>query len=135
VAPLTGRTHDPISPAWSQGDCAPCLPHLLADSPRRRRLGIHARGEQHQGAPVEAVIREAGGRLLLKPQPAYSPELKPQERIWKWRRRVVSHHHGFATLHEHIEAIRHCFRSLAGVKEQGRRLCSVKPPDSFVASL
>jgi hypothetical protein len=70
VAQLTGRTHDHISPELSKGDFAPFLQHLLAYDPRRRLLVIHDRGEQHQGAPVEAVIREAGGRLMLKPQPA-----------------------------------------------------------------
>ena len=72
---------------------------------------------------------------MLKPQPAYSPELNPQERIGKWLRRVVIHNHWFATLHEHIEAIRHFFRYLAGVKDQVRQLCGLKTPESFVASL
>jgi hypothetical protein len=29
VAPLTGRTHDPISPVLGKGACAQCLPPLL----------------------------------------------------------------------------------------------------------
>jgi hypothetical protein len=39
----------------------------------------------------------------------------------------------FATLHEQIEAIRHFFRYLAGVKDQVRRLGGLKMPESFVA--
>jgi hypothetical protein len=81
------------------------------------------------------VVREASGRLMLKAQPAYSPELNPQERIWKGLRRVVTHHHWFATLHEQIDAICNCFRYLAGVKDQVRRLCGVKTPESLIASL
>jgi hypothetical protein len=72
---------------------------------------------------------------VLKAQPAYSPELNPQERVWKWLRRVVTHNHWFATLTEQIEAIRNFFRYLAGVKEQVRQLCGFKTPGSFVASL
>ena len=72
---------------------------------------------------------------MLKSQPAYSPELNPQERLWKWLRRVVTHHHWFATLREQMEAVRHFFRYLAGVKDQVRRLCGFKNPRSFVASL
>ena len=94
---------------------------------------IHDRGAQHKGAAVEEVIRGASGRLRLKAQPAYSPELHPQERIWEWLRRVVSHHHWFATLREHIEAVRNCFRYLAGVTDQVRRFCGFKTPESFVA--
>jgi transposase len=135
VAPLTGRTHYHISPELGKGEFAPFLEHLLVYHPGKRLLVIHDRGEQHKGAPIEAVIREAQGRLVLQAQPAYSPELNPQERIWKWLRRVVTHNHWFATLTEQIDAIRNFFRYLAGVKNQVVRLCSLKTPESFVASL
>jgi hypothetical protein len=135
VAPLTGRTHYHISPELGKGEFAQCLEHLWVYHPGKRLLVIHDRGEQHKGAPVEAVVREASGRLVLKAQPAYSPELNPQERIWKWLRRVVTHNYWFATLRDQIEAIRNFFRYLAGVKEQVRRLCGFKTPESLVASL
>jgi hypothetical protein len=135
VAPLSGRTHYHLSPELGQAECAQFLRHLLAYHPGKRLLIIHDRGAQHQGAAVAEVVREAGGRLMLKAQPAYSPELNPQERIWKWLRRVVTHHHWFATLHEQIDAIRNFFRYLAGVKTQVRRLCGFKTPESLVASL
>jgi transposase len=135
VAPLTGRTHYHISPELGKGQFAQFLEHLLAHDPGKRRLVIHGRGEQHKGAPVEAIVRHAGGRLVLKPQPADSPELNPQERIWKWWRRVVTHNHWFATLKEQTDAIRNFFRYLAGVKDQVRHLCGFKTPESLVASL
>jgi transposase len=135
VAPLTGRTHAHISPELGKGEFAQFLEHLLVYHPGKRLLVIHDRGEQHKGAPVEAVVREANGRLVLKAQPAYSPELNPQERIWKWWRRVVTHNYWFATLKDQIEAIRNFFRDLAGIKEQVRRLCGFKTPESLVASL
>jgi transposase len=135
VAPLTGRTHDHVSPVLGKGAFAQFLRHLLLYYPRKRLLVIHDRGAQHKGAPVEAVVREAAGRLILKPQPAYSPELNPQERIWKWLRRVVTHNWWLPTLNEHIGAIRHFFRYLAGVKDQVRHLCGFKTPEAFVASL
>jgi transposase len=135
VAPLTGRTHYHVSLTLGKEEFARFLQHLLACYPRKHLLVIHDRGGQHKGAPVEAIVHTAGGRLVLKPQPAYSPELNPQERIWKWWRRVVTHHHWFATLREPIEAIRNCFRYLAGVKGQVRQLCGLKNPESLVASL
>jgi hypothetical protein len=119
VAPLTGRTHDHVRPTVGTGACAQCLRPLLAGYPRKRLRVSHDRGAQQKGAPVEAIVPHAGERLRLTPQPAYSPELNPQERIWTWLRRVVTPHHGFATLREPSEAIHHCFRSLAGVKAQG----------------
>ena len=121
VAPLPGRPHSPVSPTLGREEFAPFLQHLCAYDPRKRLLVIHDRGEQHQGAPVEATVHNAGGRLVLKPQPAYSPERNPQERIGQWWRRVVTHHHWCATLRERIEALRHVFRYPAGVKEQVRQ--------------
>jgi hypothetical protein len=135
VAPLTGRTHYHVSPKLGKGEFAQFLQHLLAYHPSKRLLVIHDRGAQHKGAPVEGVVREASGRLVLKAQPAYSPELNPQERIWKGLRRVVTHNHWFTTLTERIEAIRNFFRYLAGVKKQVRHLCGFKSPEFLVASL
>jgi hypothetical protein len=135
VAPLTGRTHYHMSSDLGKGAFAQFLQHLLAYHPGKRLLVIHDRGAQHKGAPIDAVVREAQGRLVLKAQPAYSPELNPQERIWKWLRRVVTHNHWFATLTEQIDAIRNFFRYLAGVKGQVRQLCGIKTPESLVASL
>jgi hypothetical protein len=135
VAPLSGRTHYHLSPELGQPEFAQFLRHLLAYHTGKQPSIIHDRGAQHKGAAVEEVVREASGRLMLKAQPAYSPELNPQEHIWKWLRRVVTHNHWFATLREQIEAIRNFFRYLAGVKDQVRQLCGLKNPESFVASL
>jgi transposase len=66
---------------------------------------------------------------------ASSPELNPQERLWKWLRRVVTHHHWCASLLEGVHAIRDFLCYLAGCKAQVRHLCAVKTPKSFVASL
>ena len=131
MAPLTRRTHYHISPELGKAEFAQFLEHLPAYHPGKQLLVIHARGEQYQGAPVDTVVREAKGRLELKAQPASSPELNSQERIWKWLRRVVTHNHWFATLPERIDAIRNCFRDLAGVKNQVQRLCGFKKPESL----
>ena len=65
-----------------QGEFAQFLRHLLAYYPGKQLLVIHDRGAQHKGSRIAEVVREAAGRLVLKPQPAYSPEFNPQERIW-----------------------------------------------------
>jgi DDE superfamily endonuclease/Winged helix-turn helix len=135
VAPWSGRPHSHLSPELGQAEFAQFLRHLLAYHPGKRLLIMHDRGAQHKGAVVEEVVHEASGRLILKAQPAYSPELNPQERIWKWWRRVVTHNHWFATLHEQTEAIRNFCRYLAGIKPQVRQLCGFNTPESLVASL
>jgi hypothetical protein len=135
VAPLTGRPHDHVSPAWGTGACAPFWPQLWGSHPGQRLLVSHDRGEQPKGAPVEALGREAQGPLRRKAQAASSPELKPQEHLWTWWRRVVTPHHGLATLTEHIAASRQVFRALAAVNEHVQHLCGLKTQESFVASL
>jgi hypothetical protein len=130
----TGYTYYHVSPTLGEDAVATVRQHLMADYPEKCVLVIHDRGEQHQGAPVEAILRDGGGRLVLKPQPASSPELNPQERIWEWWRRVVTPNHWFGTLGEPIEAMRNVFRCLAGIKDQVGRRCSLKTSKFLVAS-
>lgn len=135
VAPLTGRTHYHISPTLGKGEFATFLRQLARYYQGKHLLIIHDRAAQHRGHAVDTAVREAEGRLMLMPQPAYSPELNPQERLWKWLRRIVTHNHWFATLQEEIQAIRDFFCYLAGRKAEVRRLCAIKTPGSLVASL
>jgi hypothetical protein len=115
--------------------CATCWQPWLRYDGEKRLVVIHDRGEPQKGAPVEAVEPAAAGRLGLRPPPAYSPALHPEERLWQWMRRVVTHHHGFATLQEELHAIQDFFCYLAGRKEEVRRLCALKIPESLVALL
>jgi hypothetical protein len=135
VAPLTGRTHYHIGHTLGKGEFATFLRQLLTYYRDKRLLVIHDRAGQHKGAPVEAICHEPDGRLALAPQPAYSPELNPEERIWKWMRRVVTHNHWFKTLQEEIQAIRDFFCYLAGRQGEVRQLCAIKIPKSLVALL
>jgi transposase len=135
VAPLTGRTHYHIGSVLGKKEFAKFLRHLLRYYRDKRLLVIHDRGEQHKGPPVETILHDAAGRLVLKPQPAYSPELNPEERIWKWMRRVVTHNHWFESLLAEVRAIRDFFCYLAGRKEEVRRLCTIKTPESLLALL
>jgi transposase len=89
-----------------KGACAYFLQHLLRYYGGKRLLVIHDGAEQHKGAPITTALKDAAGRLSLKRQPAYAPELHPQERIWKWMRRVVTHNHWFETLSEETQALR-----------------------------
>jgi putative transposase len=135
VAPLTGRTHYRISSKLSKGEFASFLRQLLRDYRDQQVVVIHDRAEQHRGAAVERVLEEGEGRLLLTPQPAYAPELNPEERLWTSMRRIVTHNHWFETLPKEIQAIQDFFCYLAGRKEEVRHLCALKIPESLVASL
>ena len=50
------------------------------------------RATWHRGQPIQRVM-EANPRLQLTYFPADSPDLNPQEHVWKATRRAVSHNH------------------------------------------
>ena len=135
IAPLTGRTPSHLGSVLGTGECAKFVRHLLPSYRGKRLLVIHDRAEQQQGRPIADLLQVAAGRLVLKPQPAYSPELNPEERMWKWMRRVVTHNHWFASLQEEIQALRDFFSSLSGRKAQVRQLCAITISESLVALL
>jgi hypothetical protein len=69
VAPLTGRTHHHISPKLSQEAFARFLRRLLRDDRGERRLVLHDRAAQHNGRPIDAVLQDVEGRLVLRHNP------------------------------------------------------------------
>ena len=135
VAPLPGRTHQPRRPPLGQGAWANFVWQLWRDDGDTRLVGRHGRGAQQQGPPVEAVLRNAPGRLSLTPPPASAPARHPEERLWQWMRRVVTPNHGFATMPEQRQAIRDGCCDLAGRKQEVRQLWTIKTPESLLALL
>ncbi len=41
-------------------------------------------GNMHRGGPINDLVAEAHGRLVLERLPAYAPELTPVEQVWTW---------------------------------------------------
>jgi hypothetical protein len=92
VAPLTGRTHDQISPELGKGEFAQFLQHLLAYHPGKRRLVIYARiridGHQlcdrrfhvHCAQHDLVVESRTGGSLFAVPLPGQGPTVEPGHR-------------------------------------------------------
>ena len=135
VSPLTGRTHYRIRPTLSKGHFAGFLTQLGRYYRDKQVLIIHDRAPHHLGRAVDQAIQEANGRLMLMPQPRYSPEFNPQERIWKELRRAVTHDHWFETLQEELQAIRDFFCYLAGRQAEIQQMGTIKTPESLVALL
>jgi transposase len=63
--------------------------NALPDSPI---LLLWDRAPWHFGQPIRGVL-EANPRLELMHLPVASPDLNPQEHVWKATRRAVSHNH------------------------------------------
>lgn len=65
---------------------------ILATYPDKPILLLWDRASWHGGAAVRAVL-EANPRLEVMRFPTASPDLNPQEQVWKATRTTVSHNH------------------------------------------
>jgi transposase len=68
------------------------LQQLLDAYPDRPILLLWDRAKWHQGKPIRELLA-ANPRLEIMLLPVASPDLNPQEQVWKLTRRAVSHNH------------------------------------------
>lgn len=68
------------------------LQQLLDAYPDRPILLLWDRARWHQGKPIRELLA-ANPRLEIMWLPVASPDLNPQEQVWKLTRRAVSHNH------------------------------------------
>lgn len=68
------------------------LRQVLAAMPDRPVLLLWDRAPWHRGAAIRALLAEHP-RLEVMPFPVASPEMNPQEQVWKATRAEVSHNH------------------------------------------
>jgi transposase len=68
------------------------LQQLLDAYPDRPILLLWDRAKWHQDEPIRELL-EANPRLEIMWFPVASPDLNPQEQVWKLTRRAVSHNH------------------------------------------
>ena len=73
------------------------LQKLLATYPDQPILLLWDRAKWHQGSVVKAFL-QAHPRLELLFFPPASPDLNPQEHVWKATREAISHNHAEAKL-------------------------------------
>ena len=67
------------------------LETLVDKHPQERVYVAWDNANTHEDAEVDAVVRGAGGRLVLLYLPTYSPWLNPIEMLWRHFRREVTH--------------------------------------------
>jgi transposase len=82
------------------------LEHILQACPEVTVLLLWDRAPWHSGAAIRAVL-DAHPRLEVLSFPTASPELNPQEHVWKEARRAVSHNHRMARLPELADRFEH----------------------------
>ena len=78
----------------------------------------------HADGAIDAVLKSAHGRLVLRYVPTYSPWLNPIEMLWRRMRYAVTHCERFTSLRALTEAFLDYFLNLS--KETARRIIGSK---------
>lgn len=89
---LTGQETILRTPIMNAQTSALFLQKLLTAYPDRPLLLLWDRATWHRGLSVQTVL-DANPRLELLFFPPGSPDLNPQEHVWKATREAVSHNH------------------------------------------
>jgi transposase len=103
---LTGQALITRTATLNAETTAQHLEHILRACPDVNVLLLWDRAPWHSGAPIRAVL-DANPRLEIMAFPTASPELNPQEHVWKDARRAVSHNHQLARLPELADRFEH----------------------------
>ena len=90
--PLTGQEIVMRSDVMNSETTAHYLEQILDSVPDVPILVLWDRAPWHRGQPVRDVLI-ANPRLQTMLLPTASPELNPQEHVWKEARKAVSHNH------------------------------------------
>lgn len=99
-------------------EVAELLQALLEKHPHKTVYVAWDNSNTHQDDEVEAIVREACGRLVLLYLPTYSPWLNPIEMLWRHFRRGVTHCELFASVKLLIVAAQDFFDRYNKVPQQ-----------------
>jgi transposase len=109
VEPTTGRTVHVVHPRRNNVGFRRLLAAIarafgLGEHPARRVVLFVDNDRVHDALPVRELLAHHEGRIVIERLPPYSPELNPQECIWRHLRRRVTHNHYFEELDALLEA-------------------------------
>ncbi len=106
----TGQQHVTCTPNMNAATTAQHLQTLLDAYPQQPLLLLWDRAPWHRGQPIRDLL-VANPRLELIELPIATPDLNPQEQVWKATRRAVSHHHAHTRLSNLADAFEHYLTS------------------------
>ena len=92
----TGKEHTMRCQRQNQRATIRFLGYLRRQYPKKRIAICWDGAPWHKGRLIQAYLGKVKCFSLI-PFPPYSPELNPQEKVWRQARRHVSHNHGFRT--------------------------------------
>lgn len=96
----------------------------LPTHPERRVVLFVDNDRAHYAKAVRQLLEKHGNRIQVEYLPEYSPELNPQEEIWRHMRRRVTHNHYFEQIGALVEAANQFHQELESSPAQVLRLVS-----------
>lgn len=123
VDPISGRTVHLLHPKRNRVGFRRLLAAISRTfdfpiHPERRVLLFIDNDKAHRAPAVQRLLAKYPDRIQLEWLPAYSPELNPQEDIWRHLRRRVTHNYYFGHLDRLLSAVHDFHQVLENDPEQ-----------------
>ena len=84
----------------------------LPAHPERRVILFVDNDKAHKAKRVQELLERHNHHIQVEWLPPYSPELNPQEDVWRDMRRCVTHNHYFEYIHALLEAVQEFHQQL-----------------------
>ena len=94
----------------------------LGERPQRRLVLFVDNDKAYDAKAVRQLLANSAHRVQLEWLPPYSPQLNPQEDVWRHMRRHVTHNHYFEQVDELLTALEHFHQELEADTAQVLRL-------------
>lgn len=96
----------------------------LGDHPQRRVILFLDNDKAHKAKAVERLLNKHQYQIQIEWLPPYTPELNPQEDIWRHLRRRVTHNYYFEHMDKLQQAVEGFHQELQAAPQQVLRLIS-----------
>lgn len=127
VNPVTGQTvsvihHRRNNVGFRRLLAAISRAYELPTHPQRKVILYVDNDRAHKAKAVRQLLEKHDNRIQLEWLPPYSPELDPQEDVWRHMRRRVTHNHYFEHMDALLEAVKQFHQELESDPDQVLRL-------------
>ena len=127
VNPVTGQTvsvihHRRNNVGFRRLLAAISRAYELPTHPRRKAILYVGNDRAHKAKAIRQLLEKHDNRIQLEWLPPYSPELDPQEDVWRHMRRRVTHNHHFEHMNALLEAVQQFHQELESDPDQVLRL-------------
>ena len=123
VDPISGRTLHIVHPHRNRVGFRRLLAAIsrtfeLPTHPQRRVILFIDNDKAHRAKAVQRLLTKYPARIQIEWLPPYSPELNPQEDVWRHLRRRVTHNYYFGHLDRLLAAVDVFHQELISCPEQ-----------------